>query len=331
MSYVNLDPNFFEHPKTRRLVGLLGPMSEVLPIRLWAYCAKMHPRDGRMTDYTEAEIKGVLGVPEANGISTVTAMIRVGFLERTDSGFVCVDWKQHQGHIWALKKRNAHAAKTRWKNLREKSKTKRVARPKTLESVYSDSVNPSMRDAMPNTDSRMPLSVPCRALPSQLKEKTTDIAVPAKPKTPIQRIVEAYKHAKGVPMDDKGWDRSNFGRYSKAAKSLLECFKGDVDLTAAYIFTRATELDEKSISWTLETITRHAWDGEGIAKEPHGPDDKPVESNRILGQGRNRGTTSSRAIVGDTLRAIEATAVHAKEAADVGGHDDDPFGGGEVV
>lgn len=113
MPYLNLDPNYFDHPKTRRLAVILGPMSEVLPLRLWAYCAKIHPRDGVMKGYSADEVNAILGwrkPPEA----AINALVKVGYLRRTETGFSCVDWRQHQGHLDAFSRRGKMAAKARW-------------------------------------------------------------------------------------------------------------------------------------------------------------------------------------------------------------------------
>ncbi len=116
MPYLNLDTNFFDHPKTRRLVGLLGPMADILPIRLWAYCAKIHPVDGAMKGYSEAEIEGVIhwSSAELSPGSAVKALVKVGYLKRVGKGFACVDWEQHEGHLAAFSRRGKVAAKARW-------------------------------------------------------------------------------------------------------------------------------------------------------------------------------------------------------------------------
>lgn len=154
-----------------------------------------------------------------------------------------------------------------------------------------------------------------------------------KAKTPVQRVVEAYKHAKGVPMDDKGWDRANFGRYSKAAKSLLTCFAQDVDKSAAYIFLRAEDLNASDLDWTLETITRHAYDGIGIPKkeENHGPQYGAVGADRLDGQRRIGGTASSRDTARDAIKAIGATQVRVAKEAELGAHRPDLGSDGEEV
>jgi len=152
------------------------------------------------------------------------------------------------------------------------------------------------------------------------------IAVPSepkivKPKTPTQRIVEAYKMAKDVDRNDKAWDKANFGRYSKAAVNLLACFGQDVEKCAAYIFLRAEDLNEKRLDWTLETITRHAFDGIGIPKkeDDHGPTLEPLESNRLPEPRGTRFVASSRSLAGDALRAIELSAVRPDGVGDLDG------------
>ncbi len=106
-------------------------------------------------------------------------------------------------------------------------------------------------------------------------------------KTAVQRIVEAYKVSKKVDMMNKEWDRANFSRYTRAAKSLLDRFKGDVDSAAAYLFVRGGYFDEKHLDWTLETIAKNAWDNAGMAKmvesEQEGPIPVETEGPRMKG------------------------------------------------
>lgn len=114
MPYLNLDLSYFEHPKTRRLIGILGPGADVYPIRLWAYCARVHPSDGRMRGYTNSEISAIISaVGDSDKI--VGALVSVGFISQYEDGYSCHDWLAHEGHLIAFSRRGKVAAKARWK------------------------------------------------------------------------------------------------------------------------------------------------------------------------------------------------------------------------
>jgi hypothetical protein len=113
MPALNLDLNYFEHPKTKRLIGLLGPGAETYPIRLWVYCGKYHHKDGDLSNYTDGEIEAVSGWTGHPG-RMLQAFLTVGFLEQTPDGFVVHDWQDHAGHFAAYHERAKMAAKQRW-------------------------------------------------------------------------------------------------------------------------------------------------------------------------------------------------------------------------
>ncbi len=114
MPYLNLDLDYFTHPKTSRLVGLLGRGAAELPIRLWAYCGKHHSESGNLTGYSAQEIETVVGWWGGTG-KMVEAMLNVGFLDKIENGFRIHGWKEHAGHLSVFKKRAKSAAKERWK------------------------------------------------------------------------------------------------------------------------------------------------------------------------------------------------------------------------
>lgn len=113
MPYLNLDPNFHEHPKTMRLKARIGEMADAYPIRLWAYCAKIHPVDGALNGYIESEIEAIIKWTGEPG-KAVKSLLEVGYLDQTQDGFQCHDWNEHQGHLEAFKKRGKAAAESRW-------------------------------------------------------------------------------------------------------------------------------------------------------------------------------------------------------------------------
>jgi hypothetical protein len=113
MPSLNLDLNYFEHPKTKRLVGLLGRGAEVLPIKLWSYCGRLHAESGRLTAYSPQEIESIAGWWGRAG-EMIDGLLKTGFLETAGDGYKIHAWKEHQGHIVNFHKRAKTAAKARW-------------------------------------------------------------------------------------------------------------------------------------------------------------------------------------------------------------------------
>lgn len=75
----------------------------------------------------------------------------------------------------------------------------------------------------------------------------------------IRKIVLAYKVKTGNEMEDKAWDRLNFGRCSKSAKQLLEYFN-DWKKVVICIDMLGTQFNEKHLDWNLGTIVKNASD-----------------------------------------------------------------------
>lgn len=114
MAYLNLDLDYFTHPKTVRLIGLLGKDSAVLPIRLWCYVGKYHSTNGRLAGYSPQEIESVVNWWGKQG-ELVEAMLKVGFLSKTGNDYEIKDWLEHEGHLKMFHDRAKIAAKERWK------------------------------------------------------------------------------------------------------------------------------------------------------------------------------------------------------------------------
>lgn len=142
MPYLNLDLDYFSHPKTNRLIGLLGRGSEAFPLRLWCYCGKYHTGDGRLSDYSVQEIESVLGWCGESG-KLVQALLKVGFLHKDTTGYYVHDWLEHEGHLGALKEKAKNAAKARW------DKYKQVKAPQQVNNVAEETAYaPSNAQAM---------------------------------------------------------------------------------------------------------------------------------------------------------------------------------------
>jgi hypothetical protein len=115
MAYLNLDIDYFDHPKTKHLVHLLGKGSEVLPLKLWVYTARYFADSGILTGISTQEIEDECRWWGQSG-EMVNAMTcdKSKFLERKGETLVVHDWNEHEGHIHAFKQRARSAALKRW-------------------------------------------------------------------------------------------------------------------------------------------------------------------------------------------------------------------------
>lgn len=124
MPYLNLDQNYFEHLKSKRLRLKFGEMFDVVPLRLWCHAAKHHPKDGVFKGYSDEELALLAGngkITDATGM--LLALLELQFLEKTPEGWYKVhEWEEHQGHIIAFKERGKNNAKKRWDLYRENHK-----------------------------------------------------------------------------------------------------------------------------------------------------------------------------------------------------------------
>lgn len=140
-----------------------------------------------------------------------------------------------------------------------------------------------------------------------------------KPLTPIQCVVRALKECKGIPVDDKDWDRKFFARHTPAAKELLAAFDGNVRKAVAFIIFKAEEWKDLP-DWGLEGIIKAVsrdYQKIGMGEE-NGPERSQMGADRVLDAGRSRRIASAGSLAGEALRAIEAEARPDNELAGPG-------------
>ncbi len=105
---------------------------------------------------------------------------------------------------------------------------------------------------------------------SEVRSQKTDkdsIGVPPNPaslKTPkelnsIQKVVTAFKIVSGYQKEDPAWDKINFARCSKSAKSLLD-FLGSWEGAVDCVQDVYEKFNAKGLTVTLETVVKHASD-----------------------------------------------------------------------
>lgn len=118
MPEINIDIEYFDHRKTKRLILRFGEDAAIYPIKIWSYAARHHPIDGCFSGYSDDEIAAILSA-SSNATSILQALLDVGFLERTAAGIVVHGWVERQGHIVAYHERAVNAANKRWAKLRQ--------------------------------------------------------------------------------------------------------------------------------------------------------------------------------------------------------------------
>lgn len=162
MPYLNLDLNYFNHIKTKRLVGLLGRGSEVLPIRLWCFCGTYLAETGALTGISVQEIEAIVQWWGKEG-EMVKAMVQVEFLEHNGSDYVVHGWSEHAGHLAMFQARARAAAQKRWGRDFHSSDATSIA------SSNATSTAPT-KPNLPNQTNTKPPPASCVALAGRLRD-----------------------------------------------------------------------------------------------------------------------------------------------------------------
>jgi len=134
--------------------------------------------------------------------------------------------------------------------------------------------------------------------------------LPDQKKNPVGCLVLAYKVTKGVPHDDRTWDAAHWARSSKSAKALLGIC-GGLRQADSCLIDIAKGFEAKELSWTLETVVKHAHDW--IAKK-RGPINNAAHTYRtrlfaaIAEQRGSEGRSEDSKEVGKVLDSIRSDA-----------------------
>ncbi len=118
MPSLNLDINYFTHPKTMRLVARLGAGAAEIPPRLWAYAAKYHVEDGELQGYEPAELLHLAGITAEDPVGLMATLVLLKWLDKTENGWTVHDWQEHAGHLVAFSERAKKANAVRWDKYR---------------------------------------------------------------------------------------------------------------------------------------------------------------------------------------------------------------------
>lgn len=173
--------------------------------------------------------------------------------------------------------------------------------------------------------------IECPGCGHKFSEPTGALDAPkARKLTPQQKIVRAFKEAKGIDANDAGWDRKFFARFIRPANEVLTAFDDDVDRAMAFILVKGAEWSNLT-DWGLEAVIRAAAREYKRIGGNDGSEDGKVDAVDMVGPGRRRRLTSSREVVGDTLGSIERAHISGQGTGDVAGpkpdygHDPEDF------
>lgn len=123
MPYLNIDLDYFNHPKTLLLESHLGGhRGALIPIRLWAHVGKYHSEDGFLKGYSAETIAKAVEFDARHSEKLLEALIKCGFIAPKKDGFLVHDWSEHNGHLAAFRERGRIAAEARWKKRRNTDK-----------------------------------------------------------------------------------------------------------------------------------------------------------------------------------------------------------------
>jgi len=238
--YLNVDLNFREHPKTKRLAGLLGPGSESLPLWLWLYVGRIHPGTGRLEGYEDAEIEAIVGWSGTAG-DFVKAMKKVEWLEplKDRTGYKIPDWLEHQGHLVAFKKRGKKAAKARWSKACLKHNSSNAQAMQTAEPSNAPTNYTVPTKLNQTTPTNPPQGFP--ADESQARDSAAFVGVPPEfaVKVWLETAARGWRDRQGQPISD--WRRYLKGCHLRMSD--WEARNGKPDAPKTYRRDPAKEAD----------------------------------------------------------------------------------------
>lgn len=201
MAYLNIDLDFPEHRKTKRLVSTLGRGTEALLLRIWCYLGKYQPECGRLIGLSPDEIETIAGWRGKAG-AMVGAMLQCGWLERGEDGtYQARNWLDHQGHIAAFQRKGREMAAKRWAG----------HAPRTL---GSNAASNAVSNALPNQPTNQPTDYGSAMLPASTP--TTPKRLHRLPAT-LEEVIEAGR--KRRDPKDEATCRRFWNHYEGQAKS----------------------------------------------------------------------------------------------------------------
>ena len=184
-SDIRLSTSFFNHPKTIKLQRRLGGDGVVCLLRLWSFAAVNNP-DGDLSNRDDEDLIIASGWQKDES-EFITNLTEIGFLEKTENGYLIHDWEVHQPyavHAKARSEKAKKAAQARWEKedrinsekTKDATSTAKRMLPQRISSAPSPSTSPS------------PSPITLCQKPTAQKTKFTDSAI---------KVIEAWNENTG--------------------------------------------------------------------------------------------------------------------------------------
>lgn len=163
MPYLNIDLDYFHHPKTLILESELGGhRATLIPIKLWAHTGKYHSEDGFLRGYSPASLAKAVDFDHRDAEKIITALIKAGFIEKKKDGYLVHDWNEHNGHLALFRERAKNAANARWNKSKPAENTvensKKPAPPSKNSRLFTEDQEHELRIAIAKSAKHMLIS-----------------------------------------------------------------------------------------------------------------------------------------------------------------------------
>lgn len=192
MADFRVKDDFLDHPKTKKLVRLLGDRAVLCLLRLWGHATR-NKWTGELTNMDTDDIEIASNWDDERGLFVQT-LLKVGFLDEGQGFYILHDWEDHNGYAAKTgerKEQAQNAAAKRWEGKR--------ANAQSANQQCSEHESVLLKDAGSNAPLPLPLPDPLpdpEPLPEPEKKTGSDEPVrqEAKPPDdcPHHAIVDLY-------------------------------------------------------------------------------------------------------------------------------------------
>lgn len=281
MSWIESHSDMADHPKTLDLMGMMAwDLDTALgKIHRFLWWVQKYAEDGDLRKHNDDRLGRSVGMAGGEASSRfVEAMVSAGWIEKDPYMRVRNWWDYAKYYLMAKHKRHPEV----WKMVRNSYITGAVTVTATDNLTIPNHTKPNTvkRSVPPENNTRREnntvkgetggVKPPEKSIvtmgtggkgngsgdhgPGGRADKGGGYAVT----TDVQRVVLGFKVSMGVEQEDRAWDRVYFPRYSKVARDLLHILDGNADRCLDCIESVTQWLDGRRLSWTPETILKHA-------------------------------------------------------------------------